>query len=95
MLVRLQRNGEEWIFAGYVILNHRDEVVEKSDWYGRYEGQGDWIERQNDCRVVSREEFKAAWQRPYARRSLTRRVLSNLNGSRAGRDPSENDEPPI
>jgi hypothetical protein len=93
VFVRLEHRGEEWVFGGYIILNDHGQVVEKSVQYGQYEEEDDWIERQSVCTPVSRDEFAAAWQRPYAKRSLKQRLLSNLNGCRDDFDPSESDPP--
>jgi hypothetical protein len=94
VFVRLEHQSEGWIFGGYVILNDHDEVVEKSVQYGQYEEEDDFIERESECTPVSRDEFAAAWQRPYAKRSLKDRFLSNLAGCRDDFDPSESDPPP-
>jgi hypothetical protein len=79
--VRIERQGEKELFGGYVVLNADHEVIEKSSWYGMYEGEAYPFGEDEHCVPSPRGDFEAAWDRPYARRSLMRRFLSSLNGA--------------
>lgn len=85
-------DGRDW-FGGYVAIDAGGLVLEKSDNYGVYEGEADQFDGDGDeCLPATRIEFREAWNRPYAKRSLWRRFLADLNGaSDANGDPSEGD----
>jgi hypothetical protein len=87
-------NGVQDYFGGYVAVDAAGNVLEKSDCYGVYEGEADGFPGGygDKCIPASREAFKEAWGRPYAKRSLRRRFLASLNGaSDSDGDPSEQD----
>jgi hypothetical protein len=81
VLVRIEHEGEQAWFGGYIVLDADNHVIEKSSNYGLYEGEAWDFDKEPECRPASRRDFEAAWNRPYARRSLWRQFLSSLNGA--------------
>jgi hypothetical protein len=81
ILVRIEREDQRDSFGGYVVLDAGGAVIEKSSDYGIYEGDASGFVEEEHCVPASRQDFEAAWQQPYARRSLMRRFLSSLNGA--------------
>jgi hypothetical protein len=93
-VIRIEFDGEQEWFGGYVAVDAAGEVLEKSDTYGMFEGEADDFPGPGDpeCIPATRAEFVEAWGRPYAERSLRRRFLARLNGaSDWNGDPSERD----
>ena len=92
--IRIEFDGDQEWFGGYVAIDALGRVLEKSELYGVFEGEADSFNGYNDdrCTPVTREDFSEAWNRPYAERSLQRRFLSSLNGASDSKgDPSERD----
>jgi hypothetical protein len=93
VIIRIEFDGEHEWFGGYVAVDVAGKVLEKSDAYGVYEEDADDFDGYGDaCLPATREAFMEAWDRPYAQRSLKRRILARMNGAIDSRgDPSQRD----